>query len=131
MSVQKRVGKTGIRWVAVVDDPRGPLTGKRQQRKKTFATKREAEQWARQTRNAIDHGEYLQPTTDTTGTYLRHWLTTVEPAIRPSSYRRFREIIMGRVAGRRRQLHQRRAELPAYRFSHPRAASWPGPHRLR
>ena len=92
MSVHKRTGKTGVRWQAIVDAPRDD-DGRRKQIKKTFRTKREADQWERETRAKIDQGDFIVPTKTSTAEYLNLWLTTITPSVRASSHRRFREII--------------------------------------
>src|SRR5579875_88462 len=80
MTVEKRIGKRGTRWVAIVEHPRDPVTGKRVQRKKTFATRKLAEQWERSTRTALDQGDYHEPSVEAVATHLAHWLDTADMA---------------------------------------------------
>ncbi len=96
MSVRKRTTKRGVRYVAVVDAPRDPVTGRRKQIKRTFRTAREAEAWERQVRVEIDRGEYLQPTKVTVAEYLPRWLAAAAH-LRPSSRARYAQVI-GRIA---------------------------------
>ena len=93
MSVQERVGKTGVRYVAVVDAPRDASTGKRKQLKRAFKTRREAVQWERETLTSMDKGEFVIPSKSSTADYLSLWLKAIQPSVRPSSHRRFREVI--------------------------------------
>ena len=80
MSVLKREGKKGISYLAVVDGPRDPMTGARNQIKRTFSTSRAAWAWERKTRTAIDDGTYLEPSRDPVTTQLTHWLETASLA---------------------------------------------------
>ena len=96
MSVRKRVGKTGVRYVAVVDAPRDPATGKRRQIKRTFPTRREAEAWERQIRSQIDRGEYFEPSTATLAEYLTQWLAAAAN-LRPASRDRYQRVIQRQI----------------------------------
>ncbi len=80
MSVKKRVGKTGLRWVAIIDDSPDPVTGRRRQIKRTFRTKDEAEQWERHTLVKIDVGDVVEPSKDPVAKLIGHWLETANLA---------------------------------------------------
>lgn len=96
MSAQKRTGKTGVRWLAVVDGQRDAITGRRRQLKKTFETKRDAERWERETRAAIDRGDYLEPSTATVAEYLRQWLGSVAN-LRPATRDRYERVVRNQL----------------------------------
>lgn len=76
---------------------RDPETNKRRQKWLTAATKREAEKLLAKTLHDLQTGGFIEPTKATTAEYLTHWLETIEPTVRPSSHRRFSEVIRGRV----------------------------------
>ena len=91
MSVKKRTGKTGIRWVAIIDGRRDPLSGKRHQIRRTFRTKTEAEQWERQTRVKIDTGDVVEPSKDPVAVQIAHWLDTANLA--PNTLKAYQGVV--------------------------------------
>lgn len=89
-SIQKREGKRGVRWTAIYDDPL--ITEKRKQRRATFRTRREAEAHLTKVMHQSQTGSYVEPTKTTVGEYLRHWLTIIEPTVKPSTYDRYSRV---------------------------------------
>lgn len=91
-SMQKRMGKRGVRWSVVYDDPLS--LGKRQQKRKTFKTKAEAQDFLSKVVNEIQNGTYVEPSTTTLGTYLTYWLDTyVRHNLRPTTVRSYEQLI--------------------------------------
>lgn len=92
--------RRGKAWRAVIDLPRG-RGGTRQQRSKTFETRRAAEEWlARTTLSA--HGSADNADRITVEQFLELWLEAVLPALKPNTalyYRRAVERINGALGG--------------------------------
>lgn len=91
------IRKRGNGYAVVVELPRDPVTKKRRQKWLRAESKRAAERLLAETIREVDRGTYVEPTTVTVGEYLEHWLTSVESTVRPSSFRRFVEIVRGRI----------------------------------
>ena len=93
-SIRKRVGKKGVTWVAVVDLPRDPVTGKRRQKWISAKTKKEAERLAAQTIHAVDSGTFTDTGKRTVADYLEQWLEAYAPgACKPTTYDRYTSLI--------------------------------------
>lgn len=73
-SITKRIGKTKTSWLATIDTGVDPVTGKRQRTKRTFATKREAQDWLSHTRHEMRTGVYVEPSDERLAAYLHRWL---------------------------------------------------------
>jgi integrase len=86
-SIQKRVGKRGTVWTAVVDLPRDPATGKRKQKRITAPTKKEVEQQVARTLHELQTGTYVEPSKLTVGQWVTEWL--VSHPCRESSWVRY------------------------------------------
>jgi len=85
--IVKVEGPRGTAYLARVEYPRDPVTGKRKQRAESFATMREAEKARAKWLTEIDNGTAVDTTKITTGEYLTHWLTTAaKHAVRETSY---------------------------------------------
>lgn len=91
------IRKRGNGYSVVVELPRDPESNKRRQKWLTAATKREAEKLLSKTLHDLQTGGFIEPSKATTGEYLTHWLETIETTVRPSSHRRFSEVIRSRV----------------------------------
>lgn len=83
------IEKRGRGYAVVVELPKDPVTGKRRQKWQSARTKKDAERLLAETLHSVDQGTFVEPSTMTVAEYLRHWLTTIEPTIRPSSFYRF------------------------------------------
>lgn len=94
-SIKKQTGKRGTRWVATIDLGRDPTTGRRRQQRKTFPTRREAEDHVAKTRHELRTGTYIEPSTTPLADFLRQWLETI--TVRPATADRYRRIVEGRV----------------------------------
>jgi integrase len=90
-SVQKRTGKNDVSWCAVYDEPRPD--GRRQQRRKTFRTRREAETFLAKTVTAIDTGSYVAPSNETVGEYLTRWLEETAATVKPSTIHTYAGVV--------------------------------------
>ena len=73
-SIQKRVGKRGTVWTAVIDLARDPATGKRRQRRLTAPTKKEVQDLVAKALHDLQTGSYIEPNKLTVGEWLREWL---------------------------------------------------------
>jgi integrase len=93
--IQKRVGKRGMVWTAVVDLPRDPVTGKRKQKRITARTKKEAEELVAKTLHEVQTGSYVEPSTLTVGQWLTAWLES--HAVLDASTQRYDGIVRGRL----------------------------------
>ncbi len=58
-SIVKRLGKRGVSWLVTYDVGRDPVTGKRQQRRFTTRTRREAEEQLAKVLHELRTGDYL------------------------------------------------------------------------
>ncbi|TEB05860.1 hypothetical protein Psch_02902 [Pelotomaculum schinkii] len=69
-TVIKNEGKRGDTYSAMLRVP-DPVTGKEKLKKKTFKSKKEADNWLTETINDVNKGTYSEPAKMT----LREWLT--------------------------------------------------------
>ena len=93
------VRKRGNAWYVVVDLPRDPRTGKRQQKWHSgFRTKREADKALTEILSRLDRGTYVAPTKQTFGDYLDLFLKTVEREVRPTTYANYKSLIDKTIA---------------------------------
>ncbi len=73
-------------YVKIELDP-DPITGKRRQKWHSgYRTKRDAERARVDLLSKFDRGEYVEPTHATLGDFLREWLRTIEPTLRPGTF---------------------------------------------
>jgi hypothetical protein len=88
------VRRRGRTWTYVVDVGRDPATGRRRQRSKGgFATRREAEKALGRALVAIGAGELAGAGGLTLGAYLERWLAGVQPSLKPSTAKSYRELV--------------------------------------
>ena len=92
-SIQKHVGKRGTSWYATVDLPRNPITGKRRQKRVSAPTKRQCEEKIREALNQADVSQSSDAGKITFAEYVARWLESVEPSLRPSTSRRYRDML--------------------------------------
>ena len=90
-SIQKRTGKSGVRWSVVYDEP--TPDGHRRQRRKTFKTRRDAEAFLARTVSTIDAGGYVRPSTETVGAYLTQWLDETAAAVKPCTVHTYAGVV--------------------------------------
>lgn len=91
--ISPRTGK--VSWIARVEFPPDPTTGKRSQKSKTCKTKAEAERQRTAWQSEIDGGAPVLPAKLTTGDLLTEWLRNVEgqKRVRPSTILSYRQTI--------------------------------------
>jgi integrase len=93
-TIDKRLGKRGPGYLVRVDLGADPVTGKRRQRAKTFATRREAEAALAQWLADIEHGTAIEPSKLTVRDYLLSWLETYGRSnLRPTTYRSYEQLV--------------------------------------
>jgi integrase len=91
-SISKREGKRGVTWYgkfAIID----PATGKRVHRRVSAPTRKECEAKLRAAIAAAERGRTVVDERLTVRDYLTHWLASVEPTVRPATYRRYADLI--------------------------------------
>lgn len=93
--ITKRVGKRGTTWYGRIDLPPDAATGKRRQKRFNAPTKREVEAKATELLAAIARGGFAEADASkiTVVEYLERWLSSVEGNLRPSSHRRYTEVV--------------------------------------
>ena len=93
--VGKREGKRGTSWYYMVDLGRDEATGKRrQEQKRGFRTKREAESEMRKVIGSLEDGSYVPPSRMTLAQYLEEWKDDyVTHNVRESTAAEYRRII--------------------------------------
>lgn len=87
------IRKRGNGYAVVIELPRDPVTNKRRQKWVSAKTKKEAEKLLNQSLHDLDRGTYVEPTKLTVAEYLKSWHASIESSIRPSSHRRFGEVV--------------------------------------
>lgn len=88
-SVSKVERKSGTKWQARVDLPRGPDDERRRQ-SRTFDTKREAERWLTEINHEINQGGYIEPADTPFRLFLDDWLEDYAKGnVKPSTYDRY------------------------------------------
>jgi integrase len=92
-SIQKHIGKTGTTWYAVVDLPADPVTGKRRQKRLSAPTRRECEALVVLTLGEIGAGGTGESSKITVREFLERWIAAIEPTLRPSTFRRYRDLM--------------------------------------
>lgn len=88
-SIQKRTGKRGVTWTAVVDLPPGPQ-GERRQTRISAKTRREVEQKMTALLVEVERGGYVDARRMTVGEYLASWLAATANTVRPSTVKQYR-----------------------------------------
>jgi len=74
-----------------------PITGKRRQTRISAKTVKELKRLYTAELHTVQNGDYYETSNATLAEYLKHWLGAIEPTIRPSSHRRFSEVVNGRI----------------------------------
>lgn len=91
-SIQKRVGKRGTTWTAVVDMPPDPATGRRRQKRLSAPTKREIERLVAEHVQAVERGSYADAGKLTVGEFIARWLGTLDH-LSGGTRRRYRDLM--------------------------------------
>jgi integrase len=73
--------------------PRDPVTGKRRQKRVSAPTRRECEEKVREVLNQADVMLFADAEKLTFAAYLVRWLESVEPSLRPATFRRYRDML--------------------------------------
>jgi integrase len=95
-SISKREGPRGVVWYgkfSITD----PATGKRSHKRISAKTRKDCEAKMREAISASESGKVLPDSKLPLRVFLEQWLATVEPNVRPSTYRRYADIAQKRV----------------------------------
>ena len=92
-SIQKRVGKRGVTWTAVVDLPRDPVSGKRRQKRISANTKREVERLSAELIQSVASNHYADAGRMTMAQYLEQWHESTASKVRDTTHRRYGDLI--------------------------------------
>ncbi len=95
-SIQKRVGARGTSWYAKYDHL-DPVTGKRVHRRVSAPTRKECESKLRAAIAAAESGRALASDKQTVREFVAQWLASIEHSVRPSTYRRYSDIMRSHV----------------------------------
>jgi integrase len=87
--------KRGANWSVLIDAPPDPVTGRRRQKRFTARTKREVEVLAAQFIASIENQGFSEADAKklTVSEYMEQWLASIEPTLRPGSFRRYSEVV--------------------------------------
>ncbi len=96
-SITKRVGKRGTVWYGQFDFP-DPATGKRVYRRVSAPTRKGCEERLREAIQKAETGAGVNEERLILRDYLARWLESVEPTVRPSTYRRYSDIVRLHIA---------------------------------
>src|SRR5262245_7742613 len=96
------VRKSGASWSVRIDIGVDPATGKRrQQQKRGFATRKDAEAWLGDRLREARDGQRNEPSRETLESFLRGWLGAVRATVRESTWHgydwRVRNLVIPRV----------------------------------
>lgn len=89
--IRKREGPNGVSWYATVELSRDPQTGKRRQKHVSGPTRRACEAEIAKLLERDANGESVTATRMTVAQYLERWFEAIEPTLKPSSYRGYRD----------------------------------------
>jgi hypothetical protein len=90
-----------VRWRVRVDAGIDPITGMRRQPMRSFPTKREAATGLARWITEIERGTAVDPSKQTLGEYLQHWLaTSVQPRVRPATHSGYERLIRVQIIPR-------------------------------
>lgn len=93
-SIQKHIAKDGaVSWYAVIDLPADPVSGKRRQKRLSAPTRRACETQVREGLERGEHGLAAESDRLTVRDYLARWLAAAESTLRPSTFRRYRDLM--------------------------------------
>ncbi len=87
-------------WSVVLDIGIDPATGKRQQTRKAFPTRRSAEAWLAATLKDAQQESFQAPSSQTLSSFLAEWLETIRPTIRPSTWAGYEQKLRSHVVPR-------------------------------
>jgi integrase len=90
--VRGHIARRGDSWTAIVDLPVDPTTGKRRQKRVTARTKKEVELEVAKLIGKAQTG-FTDAGKVTVGEFLDNWLASVGPSLRPSTARRYRDVV--------------------------------------
>jgi integrase len=90
--VRGHIARRGDSWTAIVDLPADPTTGKRRQKRVTARTKKEVELEVAKLIGKAQTG-FTDAGKVTVGEFLDNWLASVGPSLRPSTVRRYRDVV--------------------------------------
>jgi integrase len=86
-----------VYYVKIELDP-DPATGKRQTKWHSgFRTKREAERARVDLLSKVDRGMYVEPTQETVAEFLDHWLVTIRPTLKATTWNGYRSKVRNHV----------------------------------
>jgi integrase len=92
-SITKRTGKRGVSWLVTYDVGHDPVTGKRQQRRFTCRTRKEAEEELAGRLRDLRMSGYLEPSREPTAAYLARWLESARTTLRPNTAGRYELVV--------------------------------------
>lgn len=93
-SIQKRNGKRGVSWSAVIDLGTDASTGKRkQQRLPAQPTRKAAEEMLTKALHELRSGAYVRPSKETVGGYLAQWLDATAPTVKPRTVHTYAGVV--------------------------------------
>jgi integrase len=87
-------------WSVVLDIGIDPATGKRQQTRKAFPTRKAAEAWLAASLKDAQQEAFQAPSSQTLGSFLAEWLETIRPTIRPSTWASYEQKLRTHVVPR-------------------------------
>ena len=91
LAVRGHVRKRGATWSYVIDVGRDPVTRKRRQVwKGGYRTRKAAEAALAGAIGAVNAGTHVSPSPETVREWIDRWLVTMQPKIRPSTLRDYR-----------------------------------------
>jgi integrase len=96
-SIQKHTGKRGTSWYAKYDYT-DPATGKRVHRRVSAPTRKACEEKLRDALKAAATGRTFAEERLTVRDYFARWLASIEPTVRPATYRRYSDLVRLHVA---------------------------------
>lgn len=81
------VVRRGVAYYVKIELDPDPVTGMRRQKWHSgYRTKRDAERARVDLLSKFDRGEYVEPSHQSLGEFLREWLRTIEPTLRPGTF---------------------------------------------
>lgn len=95
--IRKREGKNGSAWYATVELSRDPLTGKRRQKHVSGPTRKGVEAEVARIIDLDDRGQLAVDSKLTVAEYLQRWHASIEPTLKPTTWRRYEQTIRLRL----------------------------------
>jgi hypothetical protein len=87
------VRRRGNSWAVVYDEGRDEEGRRKQRWKSGYRTKEDAENALADIIVRLNQGSYVEPTRQTTGTFLDEWLEAAEVTLRPSTFSSYKGIV--------------------------------------